>query len=66
METISVMFKKGKTTVDTDRSVWQEFGCVDKYFLRVVRIFVEVGEGYVNQIGTCFASTPMWRIKFNY
>ena len=46
-------FRTWSDSVDPDTSCWRESGEDKVYFLMVLRIFLEVGVGEVNRIGTC-------------
>ena len=45
-------FKSWDETVHADKCVWRESGEEDIYFLNVIRIFHEVGQGVITKIGT--------------
>ena len=51
METQNIKFSQWKGTENVDACVWRESGKYNVYFLNIVRIFLEIGDGHTNRIG---------------
>ena len=51
METQNIKFNQWKGIENIDACVWRESGKYNVYFLNIVRIFLEIGDGYTNKIG---------------
>ena len=56
METQNVKFSEWQEDIPVDASVWREAARYNVYSLNIIRIFLEVGTGYVTRIGNVLNS----------
>ena len=51
METQTIQMNKLTRTIDVDTCIWRESGNDRVYFLNVLKIYMETGDGIINRIG---------------
>ena len=60
IETQNIKFSEWQEDILVDASIWREAARYNVYSLNIIRIFLEVGTGYVTRIGKFFTNDQVF------